>query len=93
VKKLPVDGVKIEKFSLDGLGEDPVNDAIVRLVVDFAHTLGLKVTVEGVENDQQVASLMAKRCDLVQGFYYSRLLGGEAAGKFVATNPAWGASK
>ena len=36
------------------LGEDAVNNAIVRLIVDFAHTLGLTVTAEGVENDPQV---------------------------------------
>ena len=71
-------------------GEDAVNDHIVRLIVDFAHTLGLKVTAEGVENDQQVDSLRVMRCDLAQGFYFSKPLGGEAAGKFIATNPAWG---
>jgi sensor c-di-GMP phosphodiesterase-like protein len=44
VKELPVDGLKIDKSFIDGLGEGAVNDAIVRLIVDFAHTLGLKVT-------------------------------------------------
>ena len=57
-----------------------MNDAIVRLIVDFAHTLGLKVTAEGVENDRQVASLTAMRCDLAQGFYFSKPLPSEAAG-------------
>ena len=85
--------LKIDKAFLDGLGEDVVNDALVRLIVDFAHTLGLTVTVEGVENERQVASLMAKRCEMVQGFSFSRPLGGEAAGKFIATDPAWGVSK
>jgi EAL domain-containing protein (putative c-di-GMP-specific phosphodiesterase class I) len=47
---------------------------MVRLIVDFAHTLGLKVTAEGVENEQQVASLTAMRCDLAQGFYFSKPL-------------------
>jgi two-component system CheB/CheR fusion protein len=89
VKDLPVDDLKIDKLFIDGLGDDAVNDAIVRLIVDFAHTLGLKVTAEGVEHDRQVASLMAKRCDLAQGFYFSKPLGGETVGKFVATNPAW----
>lgn len=45
-----------------------MNDAIVRLIVDFAHTLGLKVTAEGVENQRQVASLTAKECDQAPGF-------------------------
>jgi hypothetical protein len=48
----------------------------MRLIVDFAHTLGLTVTAKGVENDRRVASLMAMRCDMVQGFHYSRPLGG-----------------
>jgi EAL domain-containing protein (putative c-di-GMP-specific phosphodiesterase class I) len=52
VKDLPVDGLKIDKSFIDGLGESQVNDAIVRLIVDFAHTLGLEVTAEGVENDR-----------------------------------------
>jgi len=89
VKDLPVDDLKIDKSFIDGLGEDAVNDAIVRLIVDFAHTLGLKVTAEGVENERQVASLTAMKCDLAQGFYFSKPLPGEAAGALVATNPLW----
>jgi diguanylate cyclase (GGDEF)-like protein len=89
VKNLPVDDLKIDKSFIDGLGEDPVNDAIVRLIVDFAHTLGLKVTAEGVENERQVASLTAMRCDQAQGFYFSKPLPAEAAGELVATNPLW----
>jgi EAL domain-containing protein (putative c-di-GMP-specific phosphodiesterase class I) len=37
VKHLPVDDLKTDKSFVDGLGEDAVNDAIVRLIVDFAH--------------------------------------------------------
>jgi EAL domain-containing protein (putative c-di-GMP-specific phosphodiesterase class I) len=61
-----------------------VNDAIVRLIVDFAHTLGLKDTAEGVENGRQVASLTAVRCDLAQGFYFSKPLRNEAAERLMA---------
>jgi diguanylate cyclase (GGDEF)-like protein len=89
VKNLPVDDLKIDKSFIDGLGEDPVNDAIVRLIVDFAHTLGLKVTAEGVENERQVASLTAMKCDRAQGFYFSKPLPAEAAGGLVMANPLW----
>ena len=89
VKNLPVDDLKIDKSFIDGLGEDPVNDAIVRLIVDFAHTLGLKVTAEGVENERQVASLTAMKCDQAQGFYFSKPLPAEGAGELVTTNPLW----
>jgi EAL domain-containing protein (putative c-di-GMP-specific phosphodiesterase class I) len=93
VKNLPVDDLKIDKSFIDCLGEDPVNDAIVRLIADFAHTLGLKVTAEGVENERQVASLTAMRCDLVQGFYFSKPLPSEAAGALVATDHLWRAPR
>ena len=83
-----MDDLKIEKSFIHEPGEALVDDAIVRLIVDFAHPLGLTVTVEGVENERQVDSLTVMRCDLAQGFYFSKPLGGEAAGKFVATNPA-----
>jgi EAL domain-containing protein (putative c-di-GMP-specific phosphodiesterase class I) len=90
VKDLPVDGLKIDKSFIDGLGEDPVNDAIVRLIVDFAHTLGLKVTAEGVENGRQVESLPSMNCDLAQGFYFSKPLRSVAAGALATTNPYGG---
>ena len=93
VKNLPVDSLKIDKSFIDGLGKGPVNDPIVRLIVDFAHALGLKVTAEGVENAQQVASLTAMRCDQTQGFYFSKPLRSEAAGKLLATNPLWRATR
>jgi diguanylate cyclase (GGDEF)-like protein len=89
VKDLPVDGLKIDQSFIDGLGEDPVNDAIVRFIVDFAQTLGFKVTAEGVENEPQMASLTAVRCELAQGFYFSKPLRSEAAGELAATNPLW----
>jgi EAL domain-containing protein (putative c-di-GMP-specific phosphodiesterase class I) len=56
--------------SLNYVKDLPVEDAIVRLIVDFAHTPGLEVTAEGVENDRQVASLTAMRCDLDSGFLF-----------------------
>jgi len=56
-----------------------VDGAIVRLIVELAHTLSLKVTAEGVENERQARSLVNMGCDLGQGFYYSKPLRREAA--------------
>ncbi len=47
-----MDELKIDKSFIAGLGEDAVNDAIVRLIVAFAQTLGLTVTAEGIENNR-----------------------------------------
>jgi ammonium transporter, Amt family len=52
----------------------------VRLIVDFAHTLGLRITAEGVENERQAKSLVDINCGMAQGFYFSIPLRSEAAG-------------
>ena len=69
-----MDALKIDKSFIAGRGEEAVNDAIVRLIVDFAHTLGLKVIAEGMENDRQVASLIGQEVRSGPGFYFSKPL-------------------
>ena len=86
---LPADDLEIDESFIDARGEDTANNSIMSLIVDFAHTLGLTVTTKRVENDQQVANLMAMGCDMVQGFYSSRPLSTEAVRALVATNPSW----
>ena len=48
------------------------NQAIVRAVISLARDLGMRVTAEGVENEQQAAILAGLGCTEVQGFLYSR---------------------
>jgi diguanylate cyclase (GGDEF)-like protein len=88
VKDFPVDSLKIDKTFIDSLGEDPVDGAIVRLIVELAHTLSLEVTAEGVENERQARSLINMGCDLGQGFYYSKPLRREAAEALLAPYPS-----
>jgi EAL domain-containing protein (putative c-di-GMP-specific phosphodiesterase class I) len=47
---------------------------IVAMIVSLAHTLGLKVIAEGVEEDEQMRLLRELGCDQVQGFLLSRPL-------------------
>jgi diguanylate cyclase (GGDEF)-like protein len=72
LKKLPVSELKIDKsFVVDML--DSENDAvIVRATIDLAHNLGLKITAEGVESAEILATLRGMGCDIAQGFHISR---------------------
>ncbi len=72
LKGLPVDEVKIDKGFVDGLEHDPADRAVVRAVVDIAHTLGLKVVAEGVEQEAQQGILRALGVDEVQGYLHAR---------------------
>ena len=72
LKGLPVDEVKIDRGFVDGLGVEPANRAVVRAVVDIAHTLGLRVVAEGVEDEQQQQILRSLGVDETQGFLHAR---------------------
>ena len=67
-----------------GLGEDPEDTAIVRMVIDVAHTLGLQVVAEGVETWAQAALLAETGCDMAQGFHFAEPLPPDAVPGFLA---------
>ena len=83
LKRLPADALKIDKTFVKGIGEDDEDTAIVRMVVDLAHTLGMKVIAEGVETDRQSALLEEMGCDMAQGFHFDRALPPEAVSELL----------
>jgi diguanylate cyclase (GGDEF)-like protein len=72
LKGLPVDEVKIDKAFVDGIVHDRADGAVVRAVVDIAHTLGLRVVAEGVEQEEQHQMLASYGVDEVQGYLHAR---------------------
>ncbi len=71
LKNLPVDKMKIDKSFVIGF-QDPANAAIVRATIDLAHSLGLSVTAEGVEDEATLDALKVLGCDHAQGYFLSR---------------------
>jgi diguanylate cyclase (GGDEF)-like protein len=71
LKQLPIDGVKIDRAFVDGLGSDRRDAVIVESVVSLAHALQLKVGAGGVEAGRQVGWLRALGCDYAQGYHWS----------------------
>jgi EAL domain-containing protein (putative c-di-GMP-specific phosphodiesterase class I) len=72
LKRFPVDGLKVDRSFIKGLGVDPEDSAIVAAVVKLAHTLGLAVVAEGVETAAQLHRLRELDCEAAQGFYLGR---------------------
>lgn len=72
LKSLPVDEVKIDKGFIDDVVSDHADQAVVRSVVDIAHTRGLRVVAEGVEQEDQHVLLQALGVDEVQGYLHAR---------------------
>lgn len=68
----PFSKIKIDQKFVRDIGSNPANQAIVRAVIALASDLGMAVTAEGVENEQQAAILASLGATQVQGFLYSR---------------------
>jgi diguanylate cyclase (GGDEF)-like protein len=80
LKRLPADTLKVDRSFVRGLGEDAEDTAIVRMVIELAHTLGMEVVAEGVESADQLGQLREMGCDLAQGFYFAEAgSGGETS--------------
>ncbi|MDQ1585371.1 MAG: hypothetical protein QOH80_736 [Actinomycetota bacterium] len=71
LRRFPVDIVKIDRTFVADLGKDPAASAIVAAVTHLSHVLGLRVTAEGVETEDQREELLSLGCELSQGYLYS----------------------
>lgn len=70
--QFPVDTLKIDRCFTQLLGIQEQANTIVSSVIKLGHSLGLSVTAEGVETEQQRLALEASGCDKLQGFLLSR---------------------
>jgi EAL domain-containing protein (putative c-di-GMP-specific phosphodiesterase class I) len=79
LRQLPVNSVKIDRSFVSDLGESTANTQIVLAIIDLAHALGMSVTAEGAETQEQLASLRAMHSDHAQGYVLGRPLSSMAA--------------
>jgi diguanylate cyclase (GGDEF)-like protein len=86
LKIFPLDDLKIDKSFVQGLGQDAQDNAIVKMIVDLTHTVGMRPVGEGVETAEQLATLKELGCDLAQGYYFCKPLSSEAATSLLS-NP------
>ncbi len=68
LRRLPVSELKIDRSFVARLAVDHEDAEIVRCTIDLAHSLGLVVVAEGVEDDTTWERLRDLRCDAVQGW-------------------------
>ncbi len=69
LRRVPVDGVKIDRSFIADVMRDPDDLALTTAIIAMAHSLGMTVVAEGVEKEGQYELLRARGCDLAQGYW------------------------
>jgi len=82
---LPVHILKIDRCFITDLANDS-GKIIVASVATLAHDLGLQVTAEGIETDEQHNIIKTLGCDFAQGYLYARPMEAHAIQRLVANN-------
>jgi len=83
LKDFPIDQLKMDRSFVQNLPHSENDAKIARHIVDMAHSLGLSVIAEGVENARQLRFLKEIGCDEVQGYLLSRPVPAEDFGALL----------
>ncbi len=62
IRALPLDGLKIDCSFVQGMLRDAADAALVAAVAALGRRLGLRVTAEGVESEEQLRAVRRRRC-------------------------------
>ncbi|MBL8329529.1 MAG: GGDEF domain-containing protein [Rubrivivax sp.] len=90
LQRLPVSELKIDRSFVDRVDQSPARIALLRSIVQLGHGLGLQVTAEGVEREEERTELRQAGCDLGQGWLFARAMPPSAALAWVSQHEAAG---
>jgi diguanylate cyclase (GGDEF)-like protein len=68
LQRLPIDILKLDRSFVEDFDDSGGNPSLVRGIVSLAHGLGIRVTAEGVETEEQLELVHHSGCDKVQGY-------------------------
>ena len=71
LKRFPVHAIKIDRSFVGEVASDDRCRAIVRSSIELAHSLGLRVVAEGIEDPSTADALLQMGCDAAQGYFFS----------------------
>ena len=86
LKRFPIDRLKVDRSFVRDMEISPDNMAIVRTIAQLGDSLGLEITIEGVETESQLLLLRAMGCDSMQGYLISRPLEAAKVPAFLHRN-------
>ncbi|HEY1931113.1 MAG TPA: EAL domain-containing protein [Acetobacteraceae bacterium] len=85
LRSFPFHKIKIDQCFVHDLSTSGGSIAIIRAIVRLGHALGMSVTAEGVETEQQLAQLRAEGCTEGQGYLFSRACSADRVPDMIAS--------
>ncbi|MEP5622319.1 MAG: EAL domain-containing protein, partial [Hyphomicrobiales bacterium] len=83
LRKLPVNGIKIDRSFIMNMDQDADALAVVKSIIGIAQALDLKITAEGVETAGQRQIMQKLHCDFLQGYFFAKPLNPDDLKRFV----------
>lgn len=81
--KLPIHSIKIDRSFVTDMMTDERGVKITESIINLAHNMGLSVTAEGVETEEQLQLLKELKCDIIQGYIFGKPLCEEDVIKYI----------
>lgn len=72
LRSLPVDELKIDRTFIEHMLDSGTDKMMVTTILSIARNFGLKVVIEGIENEKQFLFLADYKCYAYQGYYFSK---------------------
>ena len=72
LKEAPADIVKIDKIFVRNIKDNSFDSSFIRVVVELCHQVGIKVCLEGVEEDAEMNVVSEMDLDFIQGYLYGK---------------------
>lgn len=83
LRRFPIDRIKIDRQFVRDIGRRADGATISQAIVSLGKSLGLAVTAEGIESQEQELFLRLSGCDEVQGFFYGRPMPAHEATRYL----------
>ncbi|MFD0770613.1 EAL domain-containing protein [Bacillus sp. CGMCC 1.60114] len=74
LKDYPIQKLKIDRSFIKDIHEDVRTKQITAAIIAMGQHIGLEITAEGVETEEQLAFLREHNCSYIQGYYFSKPL-------------------
>lgn len=84
--QLPLNKLKIDRSFIMNMDKGDKGTAIVSAIIAMAHSLGLEVIAEGVEDGEHIQMLRKMKCDIVQGYFIARPMPAAEFEQLLASN-------